>query len=89
MGRDQVRTEIVMYVSRHNSPQDDADDALVEDFRAAVGALLALPRYADLDALDEGCTEAYRVMGPDRRTRVRTDLMVAYLDTTVGHRSEG
>ena len=78
MGRETVEIRVLFSVSRHNSPQDAADDALVEDFGAAVGALAALPRYADVITLDEGCTEPYRAMDEAREWRVRADLVAAY-----------
>ena len=78
MGRDQERVEIVFYVSRHNSPQDAADDAVVENFRAAVGALLCLPGYEGLDASSNGCEEAYRDMSVARWAKVQSMLLKAY-----------
>lgn len=70
----QERIEIVFRVSA--DVEDSDGDAVVEDFRAAVGALLALPRYADLVSLDDGCTEAYRALpyDDDRHLRVLGDL---------------
>lgn len=70
MGRDQVRTEIVFYVSRHNSDQDATDDQAVEDFDAAVGALLEDPQYQDGLCVMEDCTSVYRRMDDNRRARV-------------------
>lgn len=78
MGRDQVRLEIHFYVSRHNSPQDAADDQAVEDFEAAVGALLDVPEYQDGLCAMEDCTSVYRRMDPERLIRVRRMLLAAY-----------
>jgi hypothetical protein len=78
MGRDQVDLRIQFFVSRHNSPQDAIDDAAVEDFFAAVGALLCDPRYAGLSVYSEGCTETYRDMSVAQSARVQSMLLKAY-----------
>lgn len=86
MGRETVRIEILFSVY---DSQREEDEAVVEDFRAAVGALLALPRYVDVVALDEGCTEAYRALpgDDDRMARVRADLSAAdWAVRKAGHR---
>lgn len=72
MGRETVDVRATFNLS---GCEREADEALVEDFRAAVGALLALPRYAEASLLDEGCTAAYRAMDPDQRHRVLGDLI--------------
>lgn len=75
MGRETVDVRAMFTLS---NSEREADEATVQDFRAAVGALLALPRYADISALDEGCTEAFETMDDARRYRVRVTLEMAY-----------
>lgn len=47
-----VEVSITCHVSRHNSPRDAADDALVKELarqvRGAVRPIVADPRYAEL-----------------------------------------
>lgn len=70
MGRTYESVEITFSLSDHNS-QDDVDDReAMEDFKAAVGALLASPVYADLALEISDCTGSYQAMNSDRRTRV-------------------
>lgn len=70
MGRDRVSVETVFYVSRHNSEQDTADDRAVDDFRAALGALLRDPAYTELGYDVDGCEGSYRAMDAAARGRV-------------------
>lgn len=75
MGYDVEGRQIFFRLSKHNSPQDAADEQAMEDVQAAVGALLTDPVHADLVAMEGGFVEAYRAVMKDPVARGR----VAYL----------
>lgn len=71
MGYDIERLTIVTRLSKHNSPQDRADEQTQEDLQAAVGAILADdPRFGDLVVVEDGFVQAYNQMEWERRVRV-------------------
>lgn len=51
MGREQVTLTVTATVSRHNSDEDKTDDALWDEFCAAVKALADDPKYESISPM--------------------------------------
>ena len=48
MGYDRRSMTVTVYVSRHNSEQDEIDDALFDDMVERIREIINDPKYADL-----------------------------------------
>ena len=51
MGWDTADIRIIASLSRHNSPQDQRDDELLEELRDEIGKLVEQPKYANINPM--------------------------------------